>query len=125
MDSKLLFTKILGLKPPWFIKEIAVKEEENSVHIYLEHGEDIVVRYPVCDEFCGVYDHSPERIFCHLDACNMQTFFHVRLPRSNFKGTKYLWLWSKENVPEWRNEEFDALRAQDFKYVEHGQLRRI
>lgn len=31
------------------------------------------------------------------------------------KGTKYLWLWSEENIPEWRKEEFDALCAQDFK----------
>lgn len=83
MDDKILFTKILGLKPPWFIKEIAVKEKENSIHIYLEHGKDIIVRCPVCDKFCGVYDHGPERIFRHLDACNMQTFIHVRLPRSN------------------------------------------
>lgn len=83
MDDKILFTKILGLKPPWFIKEIAVKEKENSIHIYLEHGEDIIVRCPVCDKFCGVYDHAPERIFRHLDACNMQIFIHVRLPRSN------------------------------------------
>lgn len=26
------------------------------------------------------------------------------------KGTKYLWLWNEENVPEWRRAEFDALR---------------
>ena len=28
-------------------------------------------------------------------------------------GTKYLWLWSQENIPVWRNEEFEALRAKD------------
>jgi len=48
MDDKILFTKILGLKPPWFIKEIAFKEKENRIHIYLEHGKDIIVRCPVC-----------------------------------------------------------------------------
>ena len=26
------------------------------------------------------------------------------------KGTKFLWLANKENVPEWRQEEFDAIR---------------
>ena len=81
MDDKILFTKILGLKPPWFIKEIAVKEEANCIHIYLEHGKDIVARCPICEEFCGVYDHSPERVFRHLDTCQMQTFIHVRIPR--------------------------------------------
>jgi transposase len=31
------------------------------------------------------------------------------------KGTKYLWLWSQENVPQWRKEEFDSLRNRDLK----------
>jgi transposase len=31
------------------------------------------------------------------------------------KGTKYLWLWSEENIPEWRREEFDTIRAQDLR----------
>jgi transposase len=35
--------------------------------------------------------------------------------KSLLKGTKYLWLWSQENVPVWRQEEFAVLRAQDLK----------
>ena len=31
------------------------------------------------------------------------------------KGTKYLWLWNNENVPAYRREEFDELRAKDLK----------
>jgi transposase len=31
------------------------------------------------------------------------------------KGTKYLFLWNKENVPRWRQEEFARLQAQDLK----------
>jgi len=31
------------------------------------------------------------------------------------KGTKYLWLWSQENIPQWRQEEFDALRSKDLR----------
>ena len=31
------------------------------------------------------------------------------------KGSKYLWLYSRENVPERRREEFDALRRQELK----------
>ena len=31
------------------------------------------------------------------------------------KGTKYLWLWNEENVPEWRKEEYRALKALDLK----------
>jgi len=31
------------------------------------------------------------------------------------KGTKYLWLWSKENIPEFRKDEFAALRSKNLK----------
>jgi transposase len=31
------------------------------------------------------------------------------------KGTKYLWLWSEENIPFWRREEFDSIRAKDLR----------
>jgi transposase len=83
MDDKTLYTKILGLKPPWFITEVAVKEKQNRIDIWVGHEPDIRVRCPVCDKFYGVYDHSPERVFRHLDTCQMGTFIHVRLPRVN------------------------------------------
>jgi len=31
------------------------------------------------------------------------------------KGTKYLWLWNEENIPEYRREEFEHLRSMDLK----------
>lgn len=31
------------------------------------------------------------------------------------KGTRYLWLWNEENVPEWRREEFEGVRNADLK----------
>jgi transposase len=31
------------------------------------------------------------------------------------KGTKYLWLWNEENMPEWRREEFEGVRNADLK----------
>jgi transposase len=34
---------------------------------------------------------------------------------SVLKGTKYLWLWSQENIPEKRQEEFETLRAKDLR----------
>ena len=83
MDEKLLFTKILGLHPPWFIKEVEVEEKEQRIDIYVDHEPDIRVRCPVCNMFYGTYDHAPERVFRHLDTCQMQTYIHVRPPRVN------------------------------------------
>jgi transposase len=34
---------------------------------------------------------------------------------TRLKGTKYLWLWNAENVPEWRRAEFEALRGAKLK----------
>jgi transposase len=31
------------------------------------------------------------------------------------KGTKHLWLWNEENVPEWRREAFDKIKNADLK----------
>jgi transposase len=83
MDDKALFSKILGLRPPWFIKQVVVDESSQQVDIYLDHEPDIRVRCPVCDQFYGLYDHAPERVYRHLDTCQMRTFIHVRLPRVN------------------------------------------
>ena len=58
MDEKLLFTKILGLHPPWFIKEVEVEEKEQRIDIYVDHEPDIRVRCPVCNMFYGTL-HEP------------------------------------------------------------------
>jgi transposase len=83
MDDKLLFTKILGLKLPWFVKQVVIKEKEQRVDIFVDHEPHIRVRCPVCNQFYGLYDHAPERVYRHLDTCQMQTFIHVRPPRVN------------------------------------------
>ena len=31
------------------------------------------------------------------------------------KGTKYLWLWNNENIPDYRREEFEQLQKRDLK----------
>jgi len=33
----------------------------------------------------------------------------------DLKSTKYLWLWNPENIPEYRKEEFEQLKAKDLK----------
>ena len=83
MDDKTLFAKILNLEQPWFIQKVDCNETKHRIDIYLAHGTDIQVRCPVCEEFHSIYDHSPERIYRHLDTCHMQTYIHVRLPRVN------------------------------------------
>lgn len=83
MDDKDLFTKILGIRLPWFIKQVTINDNEQRVDIFIDHEPGIRVRCPECNEFYGLYDHAPERIYRHLDTCQMRTYIHVRPPRVN------------------------------------------
>ncbi len=83
MDEKALFTRILGIKLPWFVKQVTMDEAAQRIDIYVDHEKDIRVRCPECGEFYGMYDHSPERVYRHLNTCQMETYIHVRPPRVN------------------------------------------
>jgi transposase len=83
MDEKTFYTKVLRIKLPWYVKQVIMDESAQRIDIYLDHEQDIRVRCPECGEFYGMYDHAPERIYRHLNTCEMETYIHVRLPRVN------------------------------------------
>jgi transposase len=83
MDEKTLFTKILKLRLPWLIEQVVVNEDAQRIDIYVGHEPDIRVRCPECGTFYGMYDHAPERVYRHLNTCQMETYIHVRPPRVN------------------------------------------
>jgi transposase len=83
MDEKAFFTRILGIKLPWFVNQVIMDEAAQRIDIYVDHERDIRVRCPECDTFYGMYDHAPERVYRHLNTCQMETYIHVRPPRVN------------------------------------------
>ena len=83
MDEKTFYTKVLRIKLPWYVKQVVMDESAQRIDIYLDHEQDIRVRCPECGKFYGMYDHAPERIYRHLNTCEMATYIHVRLPRVN------------------------------------------
>ncbi len=83
MDLKKFYEHLLHLKDPWYVDSVVVEEQGNRVDVYVKHRNPIRVACPVCNEFFGMYDHAPERIFEHLNTCQMRTFVHIRLPRVN------------------------------------------
>jgi len=83
MDEKALFTKILGIHLPWCVKQVVVNEKEQRVDIYIDHERNMQVMCPECGNFYGLYDHAPERVYRHLNTCQMATYIHVRPPRVN------------------------------------------
>jgi len=81
MQDTDFFSKILGIKPPWFIKKVELDREKQRVDIYIDHTKGLAFPCPKCEKLCSVYDHARERIFRHLSVCQMATFIHVCLPR--------------------------------------------
>ena len=82
MDIKQLYEHLLSLKDPWYVDSVEIDDQGNRVDVYVKHN-PIRVACPICNEFFGMYDHAPERIFEHLSTCHMRTFVHMRLPRVN------------------------------------------
>lgn len=85
MDAKTLYTKLLGLRAPWYVARVEVKEDCKRVDIWVMHEPGVQVACPTCGVFGSVYDHTEERVYRHLDSCEMETYVHVRLPRSQCK----------------------------------------
>ena len=83
MDDKLLFSQMLGLKDPWYITDIQLNTERKRIDIYIEHRKGIRFPCPQCECFTGIYDHTEEREFRHLNIMQMASYLHVRVPRVN------------------------------------------
>jgi transposase len=81
MEDKQIFTKILGIHLPWYIDRVEIDEKAERVDVFIDHEAGIRVACPECGKFYGLYDHAPERIFRHLNVCQMATYIHVRPPR--------------------------------------------
>lgn len=80
-----LYAKLLGIKSPWYVKDVTYEEGPERIDVYLEHNQGILLPCPVCDEYSSVYDHMGERAWQHLNTCHVPTFIHARLPRIKCK----------------------------------------
>jgi transposase len=82
MKDTQLYQQILGLTEPWFVKEVELKMAEQRVEIHVEHRADAVFVCPVCEQARPLYDHADERVWRHLDSCQLKTYLHARVPRT-------------------------------------------
>jgi transposase len=81
MDDKTFYTTILDIRRPWFVERVDVQKKKGRVDIFVNHEPGIQAKCPECGQFYSVYDHGAERIYRHLDTCQLATYIHVRLPR--------------------------------------------
>ena len=82
MQDTQLYQQILGLAEPWFVSKVELKVNEGRVDLFVEHRSDAQWGCAICGKACGLYDHSEERVWRHLDSCQLKTFLHARVPRT-------------------------------------------
>ena len=76
-----LYTGLLGIQHPWFVKEVRYGGSLERIDVYVDHVPGIEMPCPECDRYCPVYDHLAEREWQHLNTCHVPTYIHARLPR--------------------------------------------
>jgi transposase len=80
IDSRILYATLLGLKAPWEITDVEMKQPPGEVHIRVRLPEDALWVCPQCGEAAPIHDHR-ERSWRHLDTCQFLTIVHARIPR--------------------------------------------
>jgi transposase len=82
MKDTQLYQQILGLSEPWLVERVDLKMDQQRVDIFVEHRADAVFLCPVCGQARPLYDHADERVWRHLDSCQLKTYLHARVPRT-------------------------------------------
>jgi transposase len=80
MRDKDLYAKILGLDPPWVVREVKLDMEEGEVVVHVEHDRRTALRCPECGGEAPGYDFR-ERRWRHLDTCQYRTILVAEVPR--------------------------------------------
>jgi hypothetical protein len=66
------YEQLLGLVPPWRIREVELDHEAQEVRIRVELRTGSRLHCPLCQAACGSHDHR-ERRWRHLDAMQYRT----------------------------------------------------
>ena len=81
MKDTELYAALLGVRPPWRIREVRLDLEADRVDVWMEEAAEAKWSCPACGRTVPVYDHTEEQQWRHLDTCHCQTYVHARLPR--------------------------------------------
>jgi transposase len=81
MDSKELYTALLGLQSPWTVDRVEMDVTRQEVSVYVGHPAGSRFRCSHCERELAVFDHAEERRWRHLDSCQFMTYLYARAPR--------------------------------------------
>jgi transposase len=81
MDSKELYTSLLGLRAPWVVESVVMDMAKLAVSVRVAHPPRSRFACPQCGDELPVADHATERQWRHLDSCQFMTLLIARPPR--------------------------------------------
>jgi transposase len=99
MNDKDFYKQILGIESPWKIKRIDLSMSTERVDVYIEWPYLTEGICPKCGLSCKIHDRQKDRVWRHLDTCQIKTYIHCRIPRVRCKEHKVLAVevpWSEE-----------------------------
>ena len=94
MQLESFYGQILGVKSPWKVVSVTLDTELQLVDVFVDFMG--VPHCPCCDERATIHDYAKERVWRHLDSCQMKTYLHCRLPRTKCSKCKV-----KTLIPSW------------------------
>jgi transposase len=86
MEDTELFTKLLGIQPPWRVTRVEVTLAVERIDVWVEEAPGTLFPCAACATPAAVSDHTAEQVWRHLDTCQCQTYVHARLPRTTCPG---------------------------------------
>jgi transposase len=89
MIPERVFQKILVLGDGWRVQQVDYLEKESKVQIRIQETDALWASQscPHCNaKAVGGYDHAPQRVWRHLNVCQLQSEIVCALPRGKCKG---------------------------------------
>lgn len=112
-EISLLYQELLDLQPPWFVKDVVLREALHRVDVHLETMDGATFPCPVCSRSCPMCAVSPLQTWRYLDTCNRHTYLSARSPlvRCSQHGVLQPSLpWGESNSRVTRDFEFLIIR---------------
>lgn len=75
--------KLLGITRPWFVNQFTLDEKNRFHDVYLGHRSNARFSCPECELHRPLHDHTPWRMWRHLDCGMYSTWVYARVPRVN------------------------------------------
>jgi transposase len=80
VQSREVFTQLLGVGKPWFVSQVDLALKDREVRVTVDLDDSAILVCPTCGTACPGYDRR-ERRWRHLDTMQYETWVIAQVPR--------------------------------------------